>query len=70
MSATWCAEAAGSLTEQRIGVRALMVVVFVRIVRGVAEWEIWRGWLCEAHRNLVGGLGVQDRVPIRLLLIA
>ena len=53
-----------------MGVRALMVVVFVRIVRGVAQWEIWRGWLCEAHRNVVGGLGVQDRVLVRLLLVA
>ncbi len=48
----------------------MLVVGFVRIVLGVARWKAWRGWPCEANRNVVGGLGVQDAVPIRLLLIA
>jgi hypothetical protein len=69
VSATWCAEAARRLAEQRKGVGAFLVVGFVRIIRGVARWKAWRGWPCEAHRNVVGVLGVQDRVLVRLLLI-
>ena len=40
----WFAGAVATSEEPWTVVRGFLVVKFVEIVRGVKQWEVWRGW--------------------------